>query len=422
MTKMLATFKTEIYADDKQAFKLDSAIGASRWAYNLFLDINKQRYEDDYRYLSANQFSKWFNHNWIKYNPGDNWVTDESSKNIKQAFIDADKSMKRFWKHESSFPHWRALKHQEGSFYFVRNSKKQPIKCERNRIKLPTIGWVVLKEEGYIPYGKKSVNIKSGRVKRDGNHFFVTCVAEMNQPDVYQVNQPASASGLGIDIGIKDAAIMSYKINGKIFYKNLNKSRRLKRLYKHIHRVQRHLSRQFTSYRARKKVLKDNPRQDYPTDFNLFKTETLLRNLYRRVTNILNDYQNKIVASVVKVKPAYVVIEDLNVSGMLKNHHLAKAIKRERFYSFRQKMIWVCQRYGIPVHLVNRFYPSSKRCSRCGHIMSNLKLSDRVYHCPVCGLVIDRDLNAAINLSCTRHYTLLDSCNNYTISKRKKSA
>lgn len=390
---MLTTYKVEIKPTDYQAWLIDKHIGGSRWAYNLFLDINKQRYEDGYWYMGAYEFSTWFNHEYLKYNPNDLWVKDLYAKSVRQAFIDADISMKRFFKHQSKYPHFRSWKRGQGSYYFVRNDKKRIIHVERHRIKLPKIGWVRLKEYGYIPTDSKHFVIKQGRIKCHAGRYYLTCLVEQADP----IKLKLTGDPIGIDLGVKEFAILS----SKTIYPNKNKSTRIKRIRKRLKRIQRKASRQYLAFKARKKKEGKSA-----TDLNLAKTQLRMQRLFLHLQNIQKDYQNKIIANVVRTKPHWVSLEDLNVKGMMKNRHLAKAIMYQGFYNFRIKLISKCQRLGIPVHLVNRFEPTSKYCHACGYKKVDLTLADRVFKCPKCHYAEDRDINASLNIRDTENFEL----------------
>lgn len=390
---MLITYKTEIKPTENQAWLIDRHIGASRWAYNLFLDINQQRHEMGYYYMNAYTFSKWFNNDYLEANPDDSWITDMYAKSTKQAFIDADTAMKRFFKKQSRYPHFRSYKRGQGSYYFVKNSAKQIIQCERHRIKLPKLGWVRLKEKGYIPTDSEHFVIKQGRIKKHAGRYYVTCVVE-------QVSlMPCACDGepIGIDLGLKEFAILS---NGTIYH-NRNKNSRVRQIRKRLRRLQRKYSRQYIAYKARKRKEGKSA-----TDLNLAKTQLRMQRVYQRLQNIQYDYQNKIISSVVRTKPQWVSLEDLNVKGMMKNRHLSKAIIYQGFYTFRDKLVAKCQQLGIPVHLTDRFEPTSKTCHNCGYKKVDLKLSDRIYRCPECGYTEDRDINASLNIRDTENFEL----------------
>lgn len=207
-------------------------------------------------------------------------------------------------------------------------------------------------------------------------------------------NTSESTQGIGIDLGIKDFAIVS----NKIVYKNINKSYRVKKIEKKLKRQQKRLSRKYESLKQRKK-------KGEATRQNIHKQIVKVQNLHQKLTNIRNDYINKTVNEIVKTKPSHVTIEDLNVKGMMKNRHLSKAIAQQKFYDFRMKLTNKCNFNNIELRIVNKFYPSSKTCSCCGSVKKDLKLSDRIYKCE-CGFELDRDLNAAINLENAKIYTI----------------
>lgn len=390
---MLITYKTEIEPTDTQAWMIDRHIGASRWAYNLFLDINQQRYETGYHYMNAYEFSKWFNSVYLDVNPDDKWIKEIYAKSTKQAFIDADTAMKRFFKHISKHPRFKSYKRSQGSYYFVKNSKNEIIQVERHRIKLPKLGWVRLKEFGYIPTDSEHFTIKQGRIRKHAGKYYITSVVE--QADL--IFSTCENAPIGIDLGLKNFAILS---SGTAF-KNLNKSQRVRKLRKSLRRQQRKLSRQYLAFKQRKKLERNT------TDFNLAKTQLKVRKLYHKLASIQDDYQKKVVSDVVRTKPQYVAIEDLNVKGMMKNRALSKAVMQQGFYAFRTKLINKCQQLGIPVHLTNRFEPTSKLCHNCGYKLVDLKLKDRMYKCPECGYVKDRDVNASLNIRDTEHFELV---------------
>ena len=262
--------------------------------------------------------------------------------------------------------------------YFVKNNPKD-CTCERHRLNIPTLGFVRLKEKGYIPTIKDGWKIKSGTVSIKAGRYYVSVLIEVPDAKIAKNN---SNGGIGIDLGLKDLAIVS---NGKT-YKNINKSARLRRLEKQLRREQRDLSRKYKSFK-----------KGGATQQNIQKQKLKVQKLHQRIDNIRTDHINQTIAEIVKTKPSYIAIEDLNVSGMMKNRHLAKAVASQKFYEFRAKLKAKCDDNGIELRIVDRWYPSSKMCHHCGAIKKDLKLSDRVYRCD-CGYVEDRDLNASLNL------------------------
>ena len=282
-----------------------------------------------------------------------------------------------FFKHQSCFPNFKKKSKSDVKMYFVKNNPKD-CRCERHRLNIPTLGWVRIKEKGYIPTTKDGLTIKSGTVSIKAGRYYVSVLVEI--PDIKIVN--SSNGGIGIDLGLKDFAIVS---NGKT-YKNINKLARIKKLEKRLRREQRCLSRKY-----------ENLKKGESTQKNIQKQKLKVQILYHKINNIRTDYINKTIAEIVKTKPSYITIEDLNVSGMMKNRHLAKAVASQKFYEFRTKIKAKCSENGIELRVVDKWFPSSKICHRCGTIKKDLKLSDRIYRCD-CGYVEDRDLNAALNL------------------------
>jgi putative transposase len=235
-----------------------------------------------------------------------------------------------------------------------------------------------MKEKGYIPTTRDGYIIRSGTVSKKADRYYVSVLIEI--PDTKTDNH--SKEGIGIDLGLKDFAIVS---NGKT-YKNINKSAKLKKLGKQLRREQRCLSRKY-----------ENLKKGESTQRNISKQKLKVQRLHHRIENIRTDYINKTIAEIVKTKPSYITIEDLNVSGMMKNRHLSKAVASQKFYEFRTKLKYKCDENGIELRIADRFYPSSKMCHCCGCIKKDLKLSDRRYRC-TCGYVEDRDFNASLNL------------------------
>jgi putative transposase len=222
--------------------------------------------------------------------------------------------------------------------------------------------------------------------------YYVSVLVEI--PDVKTANN--TKEGVGIDLGLKDFAIVS---NGKT-YKNINKSAKLKKLEKQLKREQRCLSRKYESLKKRSKQGKEKAARQ-----NIQKQILRVQKLHHRIDNIRTDYINKTVNEIVKTKPSYITMEDLNISGMMKNKHLSKSVASQKFYEFRTKLKAKCDENGIELRVVDRFYPSSKMCHCCGSIKKDLKLSDRVYKCQ-CGYVEDRDYNASLNLRDAVTYTV----------------
>lgn len=394
MIKLLKAYKTEINPTKEQIFIIRKTMGVGRYVYNLFLDINKQRHETDYYYLNAYAFSKWLNTVYLKENPTEMWIKSVHAKSVKQSIINADQAMKKFFKHQAGFPRFKSAKQDWGKFYFFKNGKSQIIDCERHRIKIPTLGWVRLKEKGYFPVDKTDFTIKNGTISEKAGRYYLSVLVE--QPEI--IKQVNTNAPIGIDLGIKAFAVFS---TGNI-KPNINKSAKVKKLRKSLKRQQRCLSRKYESLKIRKSKMK---RGETVTKFNLEKQKLRVQKCHQRLANIRTDRNKKLVNELVRTKPSHIAIEDLNVSGMMKNRQLSKAIAQQGFYDFRVRLTNKCKELGISLHLVHRFEPTSKVCHQCGQKKVDLKLSDRIYACD-CGYTTDRDYNAALNIRDTPNFKL----------------
>ena len=318
-------------------------------------------------------------------NPEFSWIKKVSSKSVKQSIMNADRAFRNFFNHKAGFPKWKKKTNSDVKMYFVKTDRRVIIPCERHRIKIPTLGWVRLKEKGYIPTNLEEHIIKSGSVSMKAGRYYVSVLSEEAETEKPVLND----FGIGIDLGIKNFAVCS---DGRTF-KNINKTVCIRKLEKSLKRQQRKLSRKYESLKKSKNNLKgDATRQ------NIRKQKLKVQRLHHRLDCIRTDYINKAISELVKTKPAWITLENLNISGMMKNRHLSKAIAKQNFFEFRTKITAKCKEYGIELRLADRFYPSSKTCHNCGYIKSDLKLSDRIYCCNNCGYTADRDFNASLNL------------------------
>ena len=375
---MLKSFKTEIDPTEEQKIKIHKTIGTCRYIYNFYLFHNKERYDAGERFMSGKSFSVWLNNEYLPGHPEYFWIREVSSKSVKNAIENACTAFSRFFHHQTSFPRYKKKGRSDVKMYFVKNNPKD-CRCERHRINIPSLGWVRIKEKGYIPTTKDGYVIKSGSVSIKADRFYVSVLVEI--PDNKITDDPNE--GIGIDLGLKEFAIVS---NGKT-YKNINRSARLKKLEKQLIRKQRSLSRKYENLKKGESTQRAN----------LQKQKRKVQKLHHKIDNIRTDYINKTIAEIVKTKPSYITIEDLNVKGMMKNRHLSKAVASQKFYEFRTKLQAKCREKGIELRVVDRWYPSSKTCHCCGAVKKDLKLSDRIFKCS-CGYVEDRDFNAALNL------------------------
>ena len=386
---MKRAYKIDINPTDEQKSKIHQTIGVSRFIYNFYIAHNKEIYEREGKFVSGMDFSKWLNNEYIPNNQDKKWIKEVSSKATKQSIMNGDKAFKDFFKKAKGFPKFKKKKNQDVKAYFPKNNKTDWT-IERHRVKIPTLGWVRLKEFGYIPVNSI---VKSGTVSQKADKYYVSILVEEDDKKVYK----STNEGLGIDLGVKEFVVCS---NG-IKFKNINKTSTVKKVEKKLKREQRKLSRKYESLKIRNKNLKEGR----ATSQNIQKQLVKVQKLHQRLTNIRTDYINKTVFSIIKQKPSYITIEDLAVSNMMKNKHLSKAIASQKFFEFKTKLMSKCKQNDVELRIVDRFYPSSKTCSQCGKIKKDLKLSNRIYKCN-CGLDIDRDLNASINLKNAKEYKI----------------
>ena len=386
---MKRAYKIEIDPTAEQKSKIHQTIGVSRFIYNFYIAHNKEIYDREGKFVSGMDFSKWLNNEYIPNNKDMKWIKEVSSKATKQAIMNGDKSFRDFFKKAKGFPKFKKKKNQDVKAYFPKNNKTDWT-IERHRVKIPTLGWIRLKEFGYIPVNSI---VKSGTVSQKADRYYVSILVEENDKKVYK----STNEGVGIDLGVKEFVVCSDGIK----FKNINKTSTVKKIEKKLKREQRKLSRKYESLKIRNKKVKGGN----VTSQNIQKQVVKVQKLHQRLANIRTDYINKIVSSIIKQKPSYITIEDLNVKGMMKNKHLSKAIASQKFFEFKTKLTFKCKENHIELRIVDRFYPSSKTCSNCGEIKQDLKLSDRIYKCD-CGLTIDRDLNSSINLKNAKEYKI----------------
>ena len=385
---MYKALKIELKLTVSQKIKVCQTIGTERFIYNEYIKYNQEQYKLGNKFVSANDFFKYINNIYLPNNPDKRWIKDVSSKSVKQAMTYGEKAFKRFFKGLSSFPIFKKKGRNELGAYFVKNNKKD-FEFYRHKIKIPTLKFVRVKEYGYIP---KNTNIKSGTITKIANRYFLSLIIEVK--DIVKTEN-TSTKGLGIDLGIKDTAICS---DGKIF-KNINKTIKVKKLKKKLKREQRKMSRSYEYSKSKKIKLQELK--------NFNKKKLKVQKIFYRLNCIRDDYNNKMVNEITRAKLKYITIEDLKVSNMIKNRHLSKAIQEQNFYSIRTKLINKCKERNIELRLVDTFYPSSKTCSCCGGVKKDLKLNDRIYKCCNCGIEMDRDYNASINLEQAKVYKII---------------
>ena len=378
---MIKSIKVRLNPNNKQLTKLFQYAGCARFAYNWAIARERENYKQGNKFLSDNELRKEFTQ--LKKLQEYEWLNEVSNNVTKQAIKDACNAYKRFFKGLCKYPKFKSKKCSTLSFYQDNIKIKftnTHVKAERfsmskkqNKQKL---NWIKLCEKGIIPTNCKYTN---PRFTYDGLYWYVSVGIEVDDNTIIPSNE-----GIGIDLGIKKLAVCSDENT----YENINKTQRIKKLEKRKRRLQRSISRR---YEKNKKGV------SYCKTSNVIKREKELLKVTKRLTNIRQDYLHQTTSEIVKRKPSFICIEDLNVKGMMKNKHLSKAIQQQGFYEFRRQIEYKSEWNNIPVIIADRFFPSSKLCSCCGHIKKDLKLSDRIYKCE-CGNVIDRDFQASLNL------------------------
>lgn len=389
MIKIIKTIKIKLNPNNKQKTKMFQFCGAKRFAYNWALAKQQENYKNGGKFINDNELRKQFTQ--LKKQEEYKWLYSISNDVTKQAIKDCCVAYKNFFTGKSKAPKFKSKRTDRPSFY-VDNVK---IKFTDTHVKLGNISssrkgnkqklnWVRLVEKNKIPTNCKYIN---PHVVFDGINWFI-CVGI----EIEDVKELPTNEGVGIDLGIKDLAVCSDENT----YKNINKTQKIKKLEKKKRRLQRSISR---------KYLNNKKGENYYKTSNIIKSEKRLLKLNKRLTNIRQDYINKSTTEIIKREPSFITIEDLNVSGMMKNKHLSKAIQQQKLYEFRRQLEYKCKWNNIELRIVDRYFPSSKLCHNCGQIKSDLKLSDRIYICN-CGYIEDRDYNASLNLRDAKIYKI----------------
>ena len=370
---MILAKKVRIYPTKEQEQKLWQSLGTARFIYNYTLAKQEENYKNGGKFISDGIIRKELTQ--LKKSELI-WLNEVSNNVTKQAVKDACNAYKRFFKGLAKKPKFKIRKKSKPSFY----NDTSKLKVKEKKVLIEKVGWIKTNEQ--IPI---DVKYNNPRVTYDNKYWYISVGVEVDKKQ-----EELTDISLGIDLGLKDLAVCS---DGKVF-KNINKTKEVKNLEKRLKQKQRQISRKYEI----NKIKKGGSCQFIKTK-NIEKLENTTKLMHRKLTNIRDNYIHQVTTSIVKTKPYRIVIEDLNVSGMIKNKHLSDSVRKQCFNKFRQYITYKAELYGIGLVIADRFYPSSKTCSECGSIKKDLKLKDRVYRCPHCGVVIDRDYNASLNLS-----------------------
>lgn len=369
---MIKSVKIRVFPTREQEVLMNKSVGISRFAYNWGLERWQKLYEEGFK-PSKDSIKREFN-KIVKKQEENKWLYEVSAQVTSQAFKDLGTAFNKFFKKKSKHPKFKSKKGSKESFY----ARYDALKIKDNTVNIEKIGRMRFKTNLEIPILDKYVN---PRCSYDGKYWYLSFGFEQGENQV-KLNPNLS---IGIDLGITTLAVVN-QIDKPI--KNINKSKTVRKLTKKLKRLQRQVSRKYEMNKEGSKFIKTS---------NIKKLEKRIKLIHRKLTNIRQNHIHQATNGIIKMKPYRVVMEDLNINGMMKNKHLSKAIAEQKFYEFIRQMKYKCEFNGIDFVQADRFFPSSKTCSSCGKIKRDLRLSDRVYKCS-CGLIIDRDKNASINL------------------------
>jgi putative transposase len=370
---MITALRVRLEPNKKQISKLFQSAGVARWAYNWTLGKQEENYKNGGKFIKNGELRKELTQ--LKQTEDLKWLNAYSNNITKQAIKDACDAYYKYFKGLSGKPKFKSRRKSPPKFY----QDTEKIKFKDGKVRLEKIGWVKLSEKNRIPEDIKYTN---PRVKFDGVHWYVSVGIEVEKKPV-----ELTGCSIGIDVGVKELAVCS---NIEEAYKNINKTKKLRKIEKKLKRLQRKVSNKYE---------KNKEGRSYVKTGNIIKLEKNIKKLHRRLGNIRTDYRHKVTTEIVKTKPSRIVMESLNISGMMKNKHLSKAIQQQGLYEFSKFIKYKAERQGTEFVEADKWYPSSKTCSECGYVKAKLSLSEREFRCECCGAVIDRDKNASINLS-----------------------
>lgn len=366
---MILAKKVRLRPTQEQEKQLWKSVGTARWAYNWTLAKQEANYRNGGKFINDGVLRKDLTE--LKQSEEYAWLYNVSNNITKQAIKDACDAYKKFFRGLAKKPRFKSRKKSKPSFY----NDNVKLKIKRNSVLIEKVGWITTSEQ--LPMDSKYSN---PRISFDGKYWYLSVGIEQANKEVKLTDDV-----IGIDVGVKELAVCS---NGMMF-KNISKTKEVRKIEKRLRRLQRQVSRKYQMNKEGSCFVKTS---------NIIKLEKSIRLLHRKLANIRTNHIHQATNAIVKTKPSTVVMETLNIKGMMKNKHLSKAIAQQKLYDFKVKLQYKCEKNGIRFIEADKWYPSSKLCSCCGQIKKDLKLSDRVYECD-CGLKIDRDLNAAINLS-----------------------
>lgn len=372
---MIKAMKIRLLPTEQQELLMLKSIGCSRFTYNWALNRCNELHNQGITYNMSN-IRKEFTQ--LKAQIDFKWLNEVSSKTTVEAIRNLDEAFQKFFKTKKGYPKFKSKRKSKQSFYV----RYDALYFKNNVCNIEKIGKVKFKTNYNIPLGKNICKFTNPYCSFDGKYWYLSFGIEVAENQT-TLNKNLS---IGIDLGVTDLAIVNCMDKP---IKNINKTKKVKKVKKKLKRLQRQVSRKYEANREGNKFVKTN---------NIMQLENQIKLLHRKLSNIRLNHIHQFTNKIIKLNPYRIVMEDLNISGMMKNKHLSKAIQEQNLYEFIRQIKYKCKFNGIEFIQVDRFYPSSKTCSCCGSIKKDLKLKDRLYVCKECGLVIDRDKNASINL------------------------
>ena len=377
MITTIRALKIRLFPTKEQEEMFYRHIGCCRFIWNYMLSEHEKMYANGDTYIHFFDLAKKITS--LKHDTNYLWLNKVSNNSLIKTCKDLSDAYDRFFKKISKHPKYKSKKKSKKSFP-VRSDMKRFYFIE-NYVKIEKLGKIKYKNNNkYKDIIGKDIKFYNPRISLVRNKWILSVGIDYENQVVELTDK-----SLGIDLGIKELAVCSFG-GEKLVFHNINKTKRMKNLEKKLKHIQRVISRK---YKTNKNYNKTN---------NIIKYENVIRDIHYEMSCIRENYIHQNTHYLISLLPYRIIMEDLNVSEMIKNKHLAKEIKEQCFYKFISQMKYKCEEYGIEFIQADRFYPSSKTCSCCGNIKKDLKLSDRIYKCDECGLIIDRDFNAALNL------------------------
>lgn len=390
---MYKSYKTELNPTDEQKLIIEQYFQLCIKAHNSFVELNIHNLEDGHLLLNAFSYMKEIQDNKLKDPDLKAFLLSKYKTAVKETLKNAERTFKKYERKQSNLPKLKKQGTQNVSLYFSAKSvDSYYIPCERHRIRIPYIGWIRLKEKGYIPYKGTKKYVISGWIKKSAGRYYVSALVDEKE----ETFKPREFTrGIGIDLNVNNFATIS---DGTV-YENINKTNSVKKLEKSIARQSRCLSRKYIELKKLPKL-----KQEVADKKNIYKQRHKLDVLYKRLRNVRRDYLNKCIKDIVDKNPEFIAVEDLKVKEMISEKRFAKFIAPEMFYDFRETLRKQCRARGIEFRLVNKWFPSSHICHECGARFRKLSLSERTFTCPECNMEIERDFNASLNIRDTKDY------------------